>query len=100
MWAADRDALRARFAPVLDEPVPERLTQTALRLQLARRSWALVAGRCGAWSLLAVGVVIGALLAARRPRARSSGGGEPRTGRQRARWLMRCTHPKSGTQWR
>ena len=28
LWAADRDALRARLAPVLDEPVPAALLQT------------------------------------------------------------------------
>jgi anti-sigma factor RsiW len=29
LWAADREALRARFDPVLDEPVPERLAAAA-----------------------------------------------------------------------
>ena len=28
LWAADRDALRARLEPVLDEPVPAALLQT------------------------------------------------------------------------
>ncbi|HRD99297.1 MAG TPA: anti-sigma factor, partial [Rubrivivax sp.] len=28
-WAADRDALRAHFAPVLNEPVPARLSAVA-----------------------------------------------------------------------
>jgi len=60
MWAADRDALRARFSPVLDEPVPERLTQTALRrsVRADRGPWLQAAA---AVVLLAVGVVIGAL---------------------------------------
>jgi anti-sigma factor RsiW len=31
LWAADRDALRARFDPVLDEPVPAALRQTVLQ---------------------------------------------------------------------
>jgi anti-sigma factor RsiW len=30
LWSADRDALRARFDPVLGEPVPEALRRTAL----------------------------------------------------------------------
>ena len=31
LWSADRDALRARFDPVLGEPVPDALRHTALR---------------------------------------------------------------------
>lgn len=31
LWAADRDALRARFSPILDEPLPERLSQNVWR---------------------------------------------------------------------
>jgi anti-sigma factor RsiW len=63
LWAADRDALRARFSPALDEPIPERLTQTVWRRSGARRGLAW-----GGWSqvaaavvLLAIGVTIGAL---------------------------------------
>ena len=31
LWAADRDALRARFDPALDEPVPTALRQNVLQ---------------------------------------------------------------------
>ena len=63
LWAADRDALRARFSAALDEPIPERLTETLQRRGGARR------GPVRAWwtqavaavVLLAVGVAIGAL---------------------------------------
>lgn len=61
LWAADRDALRARFSPTLDEPVPERLTQTVWRrslLHLDRRPWLQAAA---AVLLLVVGAVVGAL---------------------------------------
>src|SRR5262245_60917908 len=60
LWAADRDALRARFSPTLEEPVPERLTQAVWRRNRAadfRPWWQAVA----AVVLLAVGVLIGAL---------------------------------------
>ena len=39
LWAADRDALRARFTPTLDEPIPERLTQAVWRRSGERRGW-------------------------------------------------------------
>ena len=57
LWAADRDALRARLASVLDEPVPAPLRA----LVLGRPAWhwrraAMVAG------LLGAGGVVGALL--------------------------------------
>ena len=60
LWAADRDALRARFSPTLDEPVPERLTQAVWRrsTRFDRGSWLHAAA---AAVLLAVGVLIGAL---------------------------------------
>ena len=59
LWAADRDALRARFSPVLDEPVPERLTQTAWRrsLRAHRGPWLQAAA---AVVLLAAGAAVGA----------------------------------------
>lgn len=58
LWAADRDALRARFDPVLDEPLPPALLRTlgrpAARPRPGWRSWALAAG------LLAFGIGLGA----------------------------------------
>jgi anti-sigma factor RsiW len=63
-WATDRDALRARFDPTLDEPVPEALRRTAL---YGGRRPASAAG--GAWQvaraagLVAGGIALGALLA-------------------------------------
>ncbi|MBE7425064.1 MAG: anti-sigma factor [Burkholderiaceae bacterium] len=62
LWAVDRDALRARFAATLDEPLPERLTQTVWRRSGPRRGFAW--GRWGqaaaAVVLLGAGVAIGA----------------------------------------
>jgi anti-sigma factor RsiW len=58
LWAADRDALRARFSPTLDEPVPEHLTQTVWRRRVGRGAWLQAAA---AVMLLAVGAVVGAL---------------------------------------
>lgn len=63
LWAADRDALRARFSPALDEPIPERLTQAVWRRSGAGRAlpggwWTQAAA---AVVLLALGVAIGAL---------------------------------------
>ena len=59
LWAADRDALRARFAATLDEPVPERLTQAVWRRhrQADRTAWLQAAV---AVVLLGIGVAIGA----------------------------------------
>jgi anti-sigma factor RsiW len=63
LWAADRDALRARFSPTLDEPIPERLTQAVWRRGGARRglAWSGWGQAVAAVALLAVGAVIGAL---------------------------------------
>jgi anti-sigma factor RsiW len=46
LWSADRDALRARFASVVDEPVPQPLARSVWARQgyLARPAWPLVAG--------------------------------------------------------
>ena len=65
LWAADQEALRARFDPVLDEPVPEALRHTVMATAASAQRWgpftlpslrqaALVAG------LLLTGGVIGA----------------------------------------
>jgi len=69
LWAADRDALRARFDPLLDEPVPQALADLvsppASRAGLGRgpasndRAWARAAMAAG---LLIVGGLAGALV--------------------------------------
>lgn len=63
LWAADRDALRARFSPTLDEPIPERLTQAVWRRDGARRGlvWGGWGQAVAAVALLVVGAVVGAL---------------------------------------
>ncbi len=62
LWAADRDALRARFAPALDEPIPERLAQVVWRRRERRGlAWGWPAQGAAAAGLLALGIAIGAL---------------------------------------
>jgi anti-sigma factor RsiW len=65
LWAADRDALRARFDPVADEPVPAALQATVLRAGRAgvepRARWRQVAVAAG---LLLAGGLIGGLVGA------------------------------------
>jgi anti-sigma factor RsiW len=56
-WAADRDALRVRFAPMLDEPVPRHLSDLVLGHGMPG-AWPKVAMAAG-W--MAAGVLIGAL---------------------------------------
>lgn len=58
LWAADRDALRARFDPVADEPVPERLLSVVRRSQ--RSGWRRLAA---AAAMVAGGAALGAGLA-------------------------------------
>jgi anti-sigma factor RsiW len=59
-WAADRDALRERFAPQLDEPVPQRFRALLLEHPTApRRRWLQAAMAAG---LLLAGGGVGALL--------------------------------------
>jgi anti-sigma factor RsiW len=60
LWAADRDALRARFSPTLDEPVPERLVQTVWR-RSSRIGFGPWRQTAAAVVLLAVGALTGAL---------------------------------------
>ena len=58
LWAADRDALRARLAPVMDEALPERLRQVVLhRGRTDRGPWLQAAMAAG---LLLAGALIGA----------------------------------------
>jgi anti-sigma factor RsiW len=65
LWAADRDALRARFDPVLDEPVPAALLHTvrhggrSAAAPAARAPWRRMAIAAG---LLLTGGVVGALV--------------------------------------
>jgi len=63
LWAADRDALRARFSPTLDEPIPERLTHAVWRRSGERRGfgWRGWGQAVAAVVLLAIGGAIGAL---------------------------------------
>ncbi|MBI5259374.1 MAG: anti-sigma factor [Burkholderiales bacterium] len=77
LWAADRDALRARFDPVLDEPLPEALRRTvqeggrrrgpAALAAAPRHPLALAAAVAG---LLLTGALVGALLARQFPSPR------------------------------
>jgi anti-sigma factor RsiW len=60
-WATDRDALRARFDPVLDEAVPEPLRRTAL--QGGRRPAGSTWHVARAAGLLVGGIALGAGLA-------------------------------------
>lgn len=61
LWAADAEALRARLAPVADEPVPEALRRAVWRRggSVVLPRWALAASAAG---LLLLGGVVGALL--------------------------------------
>ena len=60
LWLADRDALRARFDPVLEEPVPQRLADT---VGSGDTRWSGGAARAAmAAGLLLAGGVIGAAL--------------------------------------
>lgn len=59
LWSADAEALRARLAPMLAEPVPEALRAAVLRRAWVPPRWALAAS---AAALLVGGGVIGAAL--------------------------------------
>jgi len=64
LWAADRDALRARFDPVLDEPIPPALLQTVAQAgrggpAQAPPPWRRVAVAAG---LLVTGALVGGLV--------------------------------------
>lgn len=59
LWAADRDALRARFDPVIDEPVPEALRQRVQQRVRSTPVWAQAAMVAG---LLVTGALAGGLL--------------------------------------
>jgi anti-sigma factor RsiW len=95
LWAADRDALRARFDPVLDEPVPESLRQTVLQAGrpavAPRAGWRQVAVAAG---LLVTGAVVGGC-----PGPTPSACA-PAAGRTAPPWPMRSTPPRCATRWR
>lgn len=82
-WLADRDALRARFDPVLDEPVPPGLLRTVR--EAGRRTawprWALAASAAG---LLLGGAALGAGLAWHYPRPATAEASAARGWPQRA----------------
>jgi anti-sigma factor RsiW len=59
LWAADRDALRARFEPLAGEPVPPRFERVVRGAGLDARPWARAAMAAG---LLLTGGAIGAAL--------------------------------------
>jgi anti-sigma factor RsiW len=61
LWGADRDALRARFGPVRNEPVPERLERVLWNSAWSGRPWARAAMAAG---LLVLGAAIGSVLTA------------------------------------
>lgn len=60
LWAADRDALRARFGPVVDEPVPASLRDAVLTRPRPAFGWARAAMAAG---LLVGGALLGATVA-------------------------------------
>ncbi|HEY6511890.1 MAG TPA: anti-sigma factor [Burkholderiaceae bacterium] len=61
LWAADRDALRARFSPALGEPIPERLTQALWRRSSRRLpQWGLWPQAAAGVALFVVGLGLGA----------------------------------------
>lgn len=84
LWAADRDALRARFTPTLDEPIPDRLTQAVWRRSGAGRglSWGWPMQASAAVVLFALGIAIGTLW-------RGSTSGETMAGGGRS-WTQRA----------
>jgi anti-sigma factor RsiW len=59
LWAADRDAVRARFDPVRGEPVPERFARALARGALWATPWARAAAVAG---LLVTGGAVGSAL--------------------------------------
>lgn len=59
LWAADRDAVRARFGPVAEEPVPPRLEHLVLNHTPARQWWSATRLAAG-FALFALGAVLGA----------------------------------------
>jgi anti-sigma factor RsiW len=96
LWAADRDALRARLAPITDEPIPERLTQVVWqrRYRAPGGPWLQVAMAAG---LLVAGALIGATWVRSTPPARelaqSSGPWPQRAAVAHAVYAPEVRHP-------
>ncbi len=98
LWAADRDALRARFSSTLDEPIPDRLAQTVWRRSGERRglAWGWWGQAAAAVLLLSVGVAIGALWrgsAATEPSAANGRGWTQRAAVAHAVYAPEVRHP-------
>jgi anti-sigma factor RsiW len=98
LWAADRDALRARFSPALDEPIPERLTQAVWRRGGERRglSWGWPAQSAVAAGLFALGLAVGALwrgVTPAEPLAAATGGWTQRAALAHAVYAAEVRHP-------
>ena len=74
LWAADRDALRARFDPVLDEPIPPALLQAVQQAGRAaptpRARWRMAAMVAG---LLLTGGLAGGLIGTQLASGESAG---------------------------
>jgi anti-sigma factor RsiW len=90
-WAADRDALRARLAPALEEPVPPRVRALVLGPQGSSppRRWLQAAMAAG---LLLAGGVIGALLARQGPGAEPAA---PLAAANGGGWVQRAAYAHS-----
>lgn len=86
-WAADRDALRARWATALDEPVPGHLRA----LVLGRPAWGSRRAAMAAGLLLAGGVV-GALIGRQWPAQRDDAAQVARSAAPPAAWVQRAAY--------
>lgn len=91
LWADDAQALRAAFAPMLEDPVPPALQRAVWRRRAAPR-WAMAAAVAG---LLLVGGGIGALVGwqARAPQAVVAGGWVSRAVYAHAVYTAERRHP-------
>lgn len=82
LWAADRDAMRARLGPVADEPVPTRLEQVV---------WNHAPATAGTdWQRIAAGIAVFALGAALGAGATWRWGGDSDAGSASDRWEQRA----------
>ncbi|MFN0184013.1 MAG: anti-sigma factor family protein [Aquabacterium sp.] len=86
-WAADRDALQARFDPVLHEQVPARLASTLRPRDGLRQAWRQAAMAGG---LLVAGGLIGAVVAQKWMQAPAQIAGAPAPGSADGDWPRRA----------